>query len=214
MLSNELSQHNNVIEYGDKNAMIISHELYQEYNCSLSNIHAKIMAVNIDMNNATHRKAWGRAVATCDCLEDAIDAIKEFDCLDKRKYCANKPILYYYGIMQALTIQIEALKQLQLFFYGGYKHQNDTGTEQIIGIRNDIVHSCDKKGKESCFIAKTKNVDIDTLWYGMYDNYGNFSESMVNLSEISLSHLKRICQQLNKLSNVPQIQQYDLSSNV
>lgn len=188
--------------------MIIPLEIYQEYMNLLSVVHSKIMAVRVDMKNASQRKAWGRAVAAYDCLDDAIEAIMEFDSLDKKKYNARRPILYYYGILQALTTQVEALKQLQLFFYGEHKYQSDIETEQIISIRNDIVHSCDKKGKESCFIAKAGNMNIDTLWYGLYDNNGCFSESMVNLSEISFSHLKRICQQLKELSNVPQNQVY------
>ena len=106
------------------------------------------------MNNATLRKKWGRAIAAYDCLDDAIDAILEFDILGEKSYRARRPILYYYGILQAFSIQIDALKQLRQFFYGDKKVKLKRNKVNVADIRNDIVHSCNKSEKESCFIAK------------------------------------------------------------
>ena len=82
---------------------MITPDLYFEYRHLLNDVHKKIMSISVDMKDANQRKYWGRAIAACDCLEDTIDAILEFDSLNDNAYVAPRPILYYYGILQALS---------------------------------------------------------------------------------------------------------------
>lgn len=187
--------------------MIVSQKLYSEYRTSLDAVHKKIMSIQVDMKNRNQRKSWGRAMAAYDCLEDCIDAILEFDYLNDRAYAAPRPILYYYGILQAFSIQVEALKQLNLFFHGEVEKRTNN-KESIVNVRNDIVHSCNKNGKESCFIAKSYNMEIGYLWYGIYGNDGTFDEKMINLREASLKQIQMVCCQLKSFSSIPKEQIY------
>ena len=184
---------------------MITQDLYFEYRHLLDEVHKKIMSISVDMKNANQRKSWGRAIAAYDCLEDSIDAILEFDSLNDNAYVAPRPILYYYGILQALSTQVEALKQLHLFFHGEVKLQTNN-KEYIVDIRNDIVHSCNKNGKESCFIAKSSNMKIGSLWYGIYGNDGAFCDKMINLREASLKQIQNVCCQLKSFSSIPKEQ--------
>lgn len=96
--------------------MIVPESVYQEYCDFLEKVHSQIMSIKIDIKNATLRKKWGRAIAAYDCLDDAYDAIYEFDKIVNTAYYARRPILYYYGILQTFSIQVNALKQLGTFF--------------------------------------------------------------------------------------------------
>lgn len=86
------------------------------------------------------------------------------------------------------------------------KEQNKKKTTNIVDIRNDIIHSCDKNGKESCFIAKQMGMPKGILWYGQYDINGNFSDSTIDLSELCISQMQKICQQLKVFSSIPKEQ--------
>ena len=195
---------------------MIIQDLYSEYRTLLDDVHKKIMSISVDMKNANQRKSWGRAIAAYDCLEDSIDAILEFNSLNDNAYIAPRPTLYYYGILQALSIQVEALKQLDLFFYGEVKQQKDDkvkkqaddadNEEYIVDVRNDIFHGCNKNGKESCFIAKSNNMKIGSLWYGIYRNDGPFSDKTINLRKASLKQIKEVRSHLKTFSSIPKEQ--------
>lgn len=186
--------------------MVIPENVYQEYHDLLENVHSRIMSIKIDMNNATLRKKWGRAIAAYDCLDDAIDAILEFDILGEKSYRARRPILYYYGILQAFSIQIDALKQLHQFFYGNQNVKLKRNEVNVADIRNDIVHSCNKSEKESCFIAKCNNMDIGSLNYGIYGEDKSFTEKNIDLREICLTQVQSICDIVRNFLSIPQDQ--------
>ena len=183
--------------------MIIPESEYHEYRDLLEKVHSQIMSIKVDMNDATLRKKWGRAIAAYDCLDDAIDAIVEFDTLGEKAYSARRPILYYYGILQAFSIQIDALKQLHQFFYGNQKVTLAKNKVNVAEIRNDIVHSCSKIGKESCFIAKCNNMDIGSLNYGVYGEDKSFDEKNIDLRGICLTQVQSICDVMKDLLSVP-----------
>lgn len=188
--------------------MIVPESKYHEYHDLLEKVHSQIMSIKIDMNDATLRKKWGRAIAAYDCLDDAIDAILEFDTLEDNAYKTRRPILYYYGILQAFSIQIDALKQLYQFFYGNKNVKLEKNKINIAEIRNDIVHSCSNKGKESCFIAKCNNMPIDSLNYGVYKEDKSFAEKKIDLRDICYTQVQSICDILNRLSAIPNDQIY------
>ena len=194
-----------ILSYHKLDVRMITQDLYLEYTTLLDEVHKKIMSISVDMKNANQRKSWGRAIAAYDCLDDTIDAIFEFDSLSDTAYVARRPILYYYGILQALSIQIEALKQLHFFFYGEQKRETDN-QEYIVDVRNDIMHSCNKNGKESCFIAKSNNMEIGSLWYGIYENDGNYFDKTINLREAALKQIQKICCLLKEFSSIPKEQ--------
>lgn len=186
--------------------MIVPEKSYQEYHDLLEKVHSQIMSIKIDMNNAALRKKWGRAIAAYDCLDDAIDAILEFDTLVEKAYNARRPILYYYGILQAFSIQIDALKQLHQFFYGNQNIKLARNKVNVAEIRNDIVHSCSKIGKESCFIAKCNNMSIGSLNYGIYGEDKSFTEKNIDLRNICLTQVQSICDVMNEFLTIPKEQ--------
>lgn len=194
--------------------MVVEEKAYQEYHELLEKVHSRIMSIKIDMNDATLRKKWGRAIAAYDCLDDAIDAILEFDTLGEKSYKARRPILYYYGILQAFSIQIDAIKQLHQFFYGNQNVKLKKNEVNVADIRNDIVHSCNKSGKESCFIAKCNNMDIGSLNYGIYGEDKSFTEKTIDLREICPTQVQSICDVMKDFLSVPKDQIFFLKEFV
>ena len=188
--------------------MVVPENVYQEYHNLLEKVHSRIMSIKIDMNNTTLRKKWGRAIAAYDCLDDAIEAILEYDTLGEKSYKARRPILYYYGILQAFSLQIDALKQLQQFFYGNQKVELKRNKVNVADIRNDIVHSCNKIGKESCFIAKCNNMPIGSLNYGIYEEDKSFTEKNIDLRNICLTQVQSICDVMNDFLSIPNEQTF------
>lgn len=105
--------------------------------------------------------------------------------------------------MQAFSIQIDALKQLYQFFYGNQKVKLKRNKVNVADIRNDIVHSSNKIGKESCFIAKSNNMDIGSLNYGIYGEDNSFTENNINLRDICLTQVQSICDAMKDFMSVP-----------
>ncbi len=199
--------------------MIVPENVYHEYHELLEDIQNIVCSIKIDMKNASQRQLWGRTIAACDCLDDAYDSIMEFDSIVNTSYYARRPILYYYGILQTFSIQVNALNQIREFFLGeaccnDYKklhkkiENQKENKENVVSLRNDIVHSCERKGIESCFIAKQVGMPKDVLWYGRYDSDGKFSELNINLGEYCLNQMQNVCQQLKIFLSIPKEQIY------
>ena len=155
------------------------------------------------LKNTVHRY---QIVSCLDTVEDAQLAVDEYCRLDfsAKGTDTGKLYLVVYGVLQAMFLQQDALKNLARLLDFPYRIDDYPGLKEVREVRNQIVGhptSYKRERTEICYAINRGSLSLESLEVLESNDQGQYQMRLINIKQTLSENEALICQAFEDLKN-------------